>query len=273
MNILSIIKGAQKVANNLNKGLYSVFGGFVEYFNTKMTQIRNNPFIPAHPDVDEDKLMQAAIEVMNEFEAPERNRYTQKAFDRRAKAGDDIVLPKGVKGTLISLIHKFHVQPDLIKRMRTVAKDMRLDLLGTCEHSLTGFQSLIFAVQSYREGKPVPEFDLTRLDSVGIGGVFSPDDRDILSGMIEELKELVAQHFFYREIQGRMMRGPTTSLSAHTIAMLGNLQTLLRESHSPEKLSELRKVLEAEVGARFRAPVAAIPIVTDFPDEPTTGSS
>lgn len=263
MDLRAILHGPQKVANNLNKGLYLIFGRFVQYFYRKLDEIDAG----GTPTAKQKQLRAVAIEVMNEFEAPERRLYIQKAFDHRVKITDSVILPKSFKGSIGKLIHVFTVEPGLLKRMRTMIKEMRLELLEICNQSLSGFQSFIYAYQNFRLDKKIPDFNIDKINKVG-PNEYTLDDRDILSGLIEELKETVGQKYFHFEMEIRMMRQAPNNLSAFTIELLRDLRALLGPGQNRATLPGQLAALKAKAFARFRDPIDNIAISDPRPLPP-----
>lgn len=236
MTIVSIMKGATVVADNLNKGLYLIFGRFAQYFNAILAQV-NDPNAanhrPHHADINLTKLTAISKETMDAFEAPERRMYMQMAIDRRSNLKDQITVEKSFVGGAISIMKAAWAKPDFIGQIRDISVIMRLELLTTCAESLNGFQGLIFAIQWYRLGKMPPPFDIRRITNLQESArdrQYTEDERDTFSGMIDEMNENVAMRYFYLEIEKRMSRIDEHSLSRFTINKLNELKNIEKPS-------------------------------------------
>lgn len=264
MNIMNVLRGPVRVANNLNKALYLIFGRFVSYFNHKLDEIDK---VPAAEGVDSDRLKRIGGEVMKEFEAPERRMYTQWSFDVREKAIDNIVIPKSWRSALVTLMYKLTAEPELIKKMRNAVKDARLELLELCDQSLTGFQSLLYAYQWYRLGKPVPDFDISRINIKSPNEKYTVDERDELSGVVDEMKETVATKYFYHEISVRMKRKERDSLPAHIIHLLNELKKI-NAGNPTDRPGITKQVIVDEAFSRFINQVAVTGIIVIPEDIP-----
>lgn len=206
-------KGPEKLANNVNKGIFLIFDHFISYFYREIEKIKDlrmkMPKAERHiTDAQADKLESIVRGIIQDFGARERRTYMASAFRNRSA----IKVNVNFHGTKDFALFLFHLSKRVFSPRKAIAEIKAVymstmnDLIEVCDQSLLGLVSLIDVYRARMLNKPIPDFNPNDLQPLSDDHDYLYGERVRYSALIDEMKLALIRKYFDHEIQARVVK-------------------------------------------------------------------
>lgn len=238
-------KGAERVANNVNKNIFLIFDHFISYFQREAKKIRDErdrlsaAGAPGITDVVANRLDEIIAGIIDEFGARERRVYINAAFENRLKIKINFSVNKTTD--FIKVLYQLGKTAvdakQVIADVKSVYQSTMKAQLEICDKSLIGLISLIDVYRERMLNKPYQKFNPNVLNPIKTNAEdYSHDERVEYVRHIEHMKAALVRKFFNYEIEGRLYKN-IKNFYAETREHIKHL----REARTIEKAREIRE--------------------------------
>lgn len=236
MTLPAITLGPEKLANSINRSLYSVFDQFLTYFHDQLKEIQQERVADTKVELTpEEKQLSDIVEgIIDEFGARERRKFMVAAFTSHSRCPINLNITSfnDFIKTIAILGHTAIDFKQALADIRDVYQSALMAVMDICDQSLLGLVALIDVYRSRMLKTAFKTFDPASLNPKPAKHEkphnYTYDERIEYGAQLDEMKLAMTRQYFNFEIQAQIVK-KTSNFYSYTQMLINKLDDAKNE--------------------------------------------